>query len=387
MKAARLAVAALVLAGCRSDREPVGLGARIPVVHAVLNPARYEQDILAEWLLSGRIDTASGRFDPQDPIRTAAGEPMIGARVVIIGPGGDSVVARALTGADGQPTGIYRFGNSAPVGDPALDSTLLVVERGARYTLRVESAEGHVATATTVVPVAPFAASFDPIATPFDRDRDSLYMLWSPAESGGRYAVTVEGPREQMRVFVPENEYLMAGTLRHIERDDAPRVFVPGFDQHVWVAAVDRSYYDYYRSGNDDFTGRGLLSNIDGGAGVFGSVVVIRRYLVRVTADQNTPHGGRWDRTEGSAGPSSIQLYDEAIETSRTRITGRWISGEGTNAAWGLLQDGVLRMAILRGSSLADTVDVFEGRFEGLNRLEGRYLRANADVAYQRQTQ
>src|SRR5687768_2610082 len=151
----RVASAFVLLSlGCEFDEQTTGLGARMPVVHAVLSPAISRQTILAEWLLAGRVDTATSTPDPDDPIRTGAGDPIVGATVVIIAPNGDSAIAREELDGAGQSKGVYRFYNAPKQGDPEFDPIFLPLVGGQVYRLRLETAEGHVVTGQTLLPVA-----------------------------------------------------------------------------------------------------------------------------------------------------------------------------------------------------------------------------------------
>ncbi len=69
---------------------------------------------------------------------------------------------------------------------------------------------------------------------------------------------------------------------------------MPGFHQDILVAAVDSNFYDYYRTNNDPFTGAGIISRINGGLGLFGSLVTLTNGTLTVIADQTEPIEGRF---------------------------------------------------------------------------------------------
>ena len=76
-----------------------------------------------------------------------------------------------------------------------------------------------------------------------------------------------------------ESTFAIAGDGRTFF--DEP-LFVPSQTTHVTVSAVDRNYYEYYRTLSDPFAGA-PPSRLEGGYGVFGSLVelTIRSLNVR----------------------------------------------------------------------------------------------------------
>jgi hypothetical protein len=51
--------------------------------------------------------------------------------------------------------------------------------------------------------------------------------------------------------------------------------FVRGLTHQLAVIAVDENYFDYYRGTSDFSTATGLVMHLDGGIGVFGSLVTV----------------------------------------------------------------------------------------------------------------
>ena len=69
--ARRAVAAALVvslLAGCEFGERAIAPGRERPVVHAVLNPARFDQYLLLEHTLTGVVPTTEATFDIDDPV-------------------------------------------------------------------------------------------------------------------------------------------------------------------------------------------------------------------------------------------------------------------------------------------------------------------------------
>jgi hypothetical protein len=366
-----LAALALLASACEFDRQTVGQGREQLVVHAVLNPGVIEQVVYVEQSLTGRA-SAGGRvpFDSLDPVVTSGGVPVSGARVVVVGSDGDSAVAREdrVTRADGRGAGVYRFQNaSAGAPFPAGDA-VLGVRGGETYRLRVTTDAGGDVTGTTTVPVS--APRTLPVERDFDRDGDSLFVAWSEVPLAARYQLRIDTPRGPYTLFVDSLQYLVSNALRNTSVEGLPSVFAPGFRQTVQVAAVDANFHDYYRSGSDEYTGRGLLNRLQGGVGVFGSYVALRFQTLRVVAAQQELVEGRYTRTSPAAigVPSALSLYVDTRAGGLTQLT-----GQATDAATGaqrgvlgtMVDDDRVTLAILRGQSARDTLTTIDGRLNG----------------------
>ena len=356
------------LAGCDFGRTVVPEGRDGLVVHAVLNPAVSEQVILVERALTGRnaVDETAP-YDSLDPIVSGGGVPVSGARVVVYGPRGDSAVAvedRAVR-ADRRGAGAYRVrhvpaGIAQPAGGP-----LITLTPGGSYRLRVSSG-ADVVNGETTIPASP--PRNDIVVQPFNRDRDSVFIAWNPVDRAARYVVRIASPRGAFQLFVDDVEYLVAGALSNTSQVGLPNVFVPGFFQRVQVAAVDSNFHDYYRSGSDRFTGRGLLTRLQGGTGLFGSYVLLRTIELDVTADRAVLVEGSY-RIESGAGPgipSGFTIYAEyGGQGPITRLSGNYSQSVATTERHGVLGSFVvdqLTLAMLRGQTARDTALVLEGK-------------------------
>ncbi len=386
------ALAAAAPLGCKFGETAIAAGRDQVVVHAVLNPSTLNQNILIEHLLTGRIQSSDSAGSDNDPIRSRGGEPWVGARVVVYGPTGDSVVAVEMS-PNGQPgggTGMYRFVNldSTPASIPALR-----VRPGGPYSLRVTTLEGNEVTGATLIP---FTAPSSPggAGQRFNRDRDSVFLFWSSVSYAKRYQVRIDSPRGPYTVFVDSLEYLVSGGLRNPDLDAVPRVFVPGFTQAVAVVAVDTNYFDYYRSANSRFTGSGIVNHLRGGLGVFGSLVGLRfsSLIVDADIDVNKPVEGPWqmDVFAGQATPpfivpGSVQLYQEGAgaATGSVALSGRYQmqGNSGSSGVLGSMRDGKVKLSFLRSWSASDTVQVLTGTFDGLE-IAGTYRGSDVRVSY-----
>jgi hypothetical protein len=290
-----------------------------------------------------------------------------------------------VTRGDGKGAGLYRFRNGAPLGPD--DSTSLEITPGGAYTLRVATPEGKVITGSTVVPNGA-RALIDQVGQAFNRDRDSVFLAWGEIPLAYRYAFRAESPRGPMMLFVDSLEYLISGELRNVFTEGLPRTFVPGFLQTVTVGAVDKNFYDYFRSRNDIFTGRGLINHLQGGIGVFGSYVLVRGQTFRVLADQDELIESIYQRTSGpsSVAPASLNLFVDSESGTLRQISGAWFD----NAAIvdrGLLgtidEQDRMTIALLRGQTTDDTVAVLQLKFNGTG-LTGTVRGTTTAVEYRR---
>ena len=381
----RLLLTALVLVatGCRFDKEPIGPRAWQPVVHGVLDPGVTRQQILLERTLTGITRVPEHAvFDSLDPIATHGGSPIQDAIVIVYGPNGDSAVAveRRLDPSGVRGTGVYEFMNQ-PVDptSPQADQSLPIV-RGGTYRLSVTFplSPGQV-TATTTVPDAPSAvgSSFES----FNRDHESVFLFWDEMPGTTRYAIGITTPRGPFRMFVDSLEFLVSGSLRNTSIPSLEDVFHPGFTQSVTVAAVDRNYYDYYRSDNDQYSGRGLLSHVTGGLGVFGSSVLLRNRRLTVTADMDHRLEGTYGRVSG-AGPQFITLYAMSVAGAQAKFSGNYSApGLYPPGALGALNGDSLTLALLQGQTARDTAMLIQGKLTTNGTLTGT-LRGGGPVEY-----
>ena len=384
MTAAAVLVPLLVSGGCTQDKVPTAQGADAIVVHGVLNPGVHDQVILLERTLSGRTAADSSlRYDSLDAVVSRGATPVSGARVVVA-TDGDTVVAveDLARRGDGKGAGMYRF-VSEPRDSASSADTALLVRPGGHYTLRIETTDGATITGETTVPSATpvrVATTFHP----FHRDRDSIFVYWNPIPGAARYLLRIDTPRGAFTQFVDSAEYLIAGPLRNTGLPGLPAVFVPGFVQPVTIGAVDRNYFDWYRTANDPFTGSGLVSHLHGALGVFGAYVMVNASALSVTQDFTDPVlEGDWDRVSPYVAgvPNSFRLFIESNAGHQRRLSGFWSS-----FATGFPPPGVLgttddllhvTLALLKGQSARDTAAVLDLR-PTPNHLVG-HVRATGD--------
>lgn len=381
----RIAIACLaILAACQFDEKAIGPGSDQIAVHAVLDPGQLRHRILLEHVLTGRNAISDKvAFDSLDPVVTHGGVPVSGAMVIVYGPAGDSAVAsERLAGSDNHGTGMYEFLNRADaVVDPPVSPSVPILP-GNTYQLHITTGDGRVLRATTTVPNA-ISTTRDPAFQPFNRDHDAKFLYWDEVPGAYRYLVTASSPRGAFHIFVDSLEFLLNGTIKNISSETFSDVFVPGFVQDVTTAAVDRNYFDYYRSKNDDYSGRGLINHVEGGLGVFGSMVLLRFLRLDVTADVDQRVEGTYSRVEGP-GPEFIEIFTNGGDAAQADLSGRYLaSGIYLPGILGTLRLDSMSLALLRGQSAHDTSMVIDGVLDGEN-LRGRLRSDGARVIYRR---
>jgi hypothetical protein len=258
----RFAAAAAIglTAGC-IQQQRIAPGAREVIVHAVLDVGVVRQHVIVQQTY-GSIET---QFAVEGAVVTLQ---LPGGRVVTAAEVRDSTVASPRF-LQSRITTVYRF---------SLDSLGVVLEPGGAYHLRVAVPDGRVVTGTTTLPGAQRNTAFDS-TTGFDRARDTLSMAWARVPGARSYEVFIRGP---VTAFSRFSDTAVAIVGWSFQDEDHTQAFAPNATHQVIVNAVDRNYYDYYRRGSDLFSGAGLISHLDGGLGVFGSIVRIKSRTVFV---------------------------------------------------------------------------------------------------------
>jgi hypothetical protein len=162
----------------------------------------------------------------------------------------------------------------------------------------------------------------------------------------------------------------ITGDTRNLYTENLLRVFWPGFEQTLTVAAVDTNLYDYYRSRSDPFSGIGLINHVQGGLGLFGSVAVIERRVLDVTQDfSGHPLEATFTRRDPAPDslPHALHFYRESSArtfNSQDRVSGYYISGPENDPIRGPLlfsvtQVGTLDVRMFKPHTTADVVGAF----------------------------
>lgn len=331
------------------------------------------QVVLLERTLTGAIDIPDTSFDSADPIISAGGIAIIGATVELSDSTGKvtRAVEDRVANTNGKGSGVYRF---------PIAGTALVL--GARYQLHIRTPAGEEVTAATRLP-RPTTRVAGGLTRTLNRDHDAFFTQWAKTAGARSYAVRVESPFGPFFLFTDSTAIRLTGDLRNIFAGDLQRVFIPGFRQDIIVAAVDSNFYDYYRTNNDPFTGAGIISRINGGLGLFGSLVSLNTGTLTILADQTEPIEGRFRLTPLSNDqntPTILTLYVEskgANEGLASSLSGRYTLGTSTTRGDGIIGKFLgtsVSLALLGNQLSGDTVDVFLGELDG-DTLRGSYTR------------
>jgi hypothetical protein len=362
-------VALLFAIGCEIEEISIPRTESRIGMHAVLSASAATQVVLLEKTRTGSVFPVAPPFDLPDPVVTDTGIAETGAVVRLTSPSGQVLLATedVVTRGDGRGEGIYRF--QLPGG---------ALERGGTYQLSVQTVRGDVLTAVTSVPDGVAALTAD--QRTFDRSRDTLALEWPAAPGARSYFVRIETPYGPRSFFTDSTRVRLTGELRNVDARALPRVFIPGFPQGVTVSAVDSNYYDWYRTHNDRISGTGVINRVSGGIGVFGSLVRLRFYDLRVVTPQVEPAAGVF-RVVGTPEEVAttpflrLELYMES-RAARTdqgdALSGRYdrrptlgYTGPLINGLLGTTQNGRIELAFLSGWYARDTVDVLTGEIRG----------------------
>ena len=260
---ANWALLALSLVGGCLDHTPLGPGADVMVVQAVLNPTRSVQHV--EIRHSG--------------IDLTGGIPVHGATVTLTAPDGSVYVASEV-GTPSDPNRTLNF-------DARYDVAVGELIVGTPYHLRVVTADGTITEGDAIVPTTPPP---QPLAERrFDATRDTLRFVW-PRTAGVRaYEVRILPQKDStgnpVFVTLDGHGYFAAGdflayadtsvVIAGTARQNSTPVFLPGVRYDVIVSAVDDHYYDYFSHVSDPYSATPLPSSLRGGVGVFGAIVPI----------------------------------------------------------------------------------------------------------------
>jgi hypothetical protein len=251
---------------------------------------------------------------------------------------------------------------------------------GDRLALTVETPEGEIVTGLTVVPAMDAAYLLVPgdsisfgtehIAT-FNRDRDTL-EIGIEAQAGRllQFEVRRLGDLTDFgtKIYVDTTAFrLPAHVVNTFVIGDEDDVFRAGRDYIVSVALTDQNYFDYSRSRNNTFTGRGFINRLTGGIGIFGSLVASSTkmkavgniddpregsYTLRGTYGEDVTIDLRWDLylalSNDSTGFSAFVDGSWLFRDIRRSIDGYFAGNEFTGVIIDTVS-GAVRADTLRG--------------------------------------
>jgi hypothetical protein len=316
-----LALTAVGVVACELAETTVPIGESFVVVSAVMRPDVSYQYVIVERSFSGTSgmpDTAPRPIPPYAPI-----VPVEGATVTVRNldlPGdlcGASVVFGTTPGAPGKlpAPGLYWAPANCPTMRP-----------GDRLELTVDAPGGDRVTGVTRVPgmtAAYLARGADSVmmgggdsVLTFNRDRDTLAFGVAPLV--GRL-LQLEIRRNGdltdygTKVHVDTTTFLLPGNAVNVFVSGAGQdVFQGGRSYVVTLTLADTNYFDYARSRNNEFTGRGFINRLTGGIGVFGSAVSATS-RVWVVADMDDPREGLFHLTGMIVGDPDTVTIDAQL--------------------------------------------------------------------------
>jgi hypothetical protein len=375
--------AALLATACEFGKIAVPDGDPIVVVQAIMRPDLARQWILVEETLTGATAVDSG---PVEIPGEAPQLPLSGATVVVTNrtDPGDPCGATTFTENPGSPditslAGVYW----SPIDCPAMSP-------GDTLELSVTTSDGRVVTGVSEVPgVSAFVmrVGSDSVVAPgpmleLNRDVDTLSA--SAAVIAGRTLQLevrrpdVLGESDPGFWFVIDSTAItLPGDLPDFVTafltdtssgipDEFPPVFAAGRHYSVTVALGDDRYFDFVRSGNIPPSGRGFVNNLDGGYGVFGSLVAATNE-VRVVGTLDDDREGTYRVTGtllGTPVDATLELYVATADADSTEVSsfvsGDWLHGVIDESADGFFRGDTLALVIeQRLSSQSDSVSQY----------------------------
>jgi hypothetical protein len=358
----------LVLLACELDEITIPQVQPVVVVHSVINVGAPTQFVILEQSLTGRSSQhySSG---PVPPSPAGEGIPIAGAYVTLTYHG---------TGSCEQPTVILQERPPVELGGVGIvasgtymTSELCSLSPGERVELRVEALNGEVVRGMTVIPgvrsIDVHTRSERGVYLTVDHGADSVWIDVDPIVAR---ALAFELARDPIRtpdgyggthftLATDTMSMVFAGNLRTFEdADEGEAVFRPGSYMTLSVAVADTNYYDFVRSFSNPLTGRGFINHLDGGIGVFGSVLTSEHYL-RVIDRQDDEREGLY-RVSGTVDSVDadilLDLYLEPLLRDgefSAFVDGTWVHGPVSTSA-----DGQYRYTSAAASSGPGRFDV-----------------------------
>jgi hypothetical protein len=261
---AKWAILALSLVGGCIEKTPLGPGADVVVVHAVLNPTASVQ----------HVDVRHSAHE------VTGGIAVHGATVTLTAPDGSVRVASEVA-SDGS-----NF-------DARYDVDAGALIAGQPYHLRVVTADGTITEGNAIVPTTQPLQTM--AARRLEPTTDTVRLAWPRVAGARAYEVRISAPMDSTGFPVVDSTAKAASefkvflayldtsvTIPGMARQKDIRVFQPGLRYDLIVSAIDDHYYDYFAHDSDPYTPTALPSSLRGGVGVFGAIVPILRQTIVV---------------------------------------------------------------------------------------------------------
>jgi hypothetical protein len=331
--------------GCELKEITVPQGEPVVVVHAVLNVEEPTQFVILEYSLTGRDQgfLYSSGLTPPGP--AGEGRPIEGATVTLThwNPGDCPTPRVFLTEQPPVPFGDGSEGGALAPSGTYVTGDLCPLAPGDRVDLRVETRAGEVVTGQTVIPGAQSIDVRTGLAAEnleLHRGTDSIRIDVDPIAAR---ALILELGRDLTRtpdvypgslllgqLFTLATDTMgvvLAGDLISFDdEDDGEAVFRGGRYYTLTVAVADTNYFDFVRSFSDPLTGRGFINHLDGGIGVFGSVLTSHNDI-RVIDDQDDPREGLYRVTGSFDGTPVDAVLDVYLDPRQGNVTSAFVDG------------------------------------------------------------
>jgi len=305
----------LISSSCELKEVTVATGEKQLVVQAVMRPDLDSQSVFVEYSLTGEMNQTDDNGDPFIPVQDAM------VRIINDSRTGNGCDVQIQLVPDVSVPGMY--------GTP---SRCFLIQPGDSLSIEVTTPRNERVTGTMEVPGYSFLNTFvnritfansPPSGNPeffsFNRDIDTLRFQAKPL-FGRALDVEVQsfvGSATDFGIdfLVDTLRFEMPGTFVDFNEldpgDESVPVFRPGRLTTVSTSLVDQNMFDFLRSFNDPFTGRGFVNKLEGGIGVFGGEDP-RVARLRVVANQDDSREGDYSATgtvSGEAANFMLELY------------------------------------------------------------------------------
>ncbi len=361
----------------------IAQGDPIVVVHAVMRPDLDRQWILVEQTLTGSpSDESAHGVIPGNPPQL----PVTGATVTV-----------ANLSLANDPCGAVSFTeNPSALQLPRADGLYWgpqncpTMRTGDTLELLVETTDGHAVKGRTELPGAAamiLLVGSDSVLLPgpplrLNRDSDTLgarvvavagralQLEVSGFDSAGGSALITRFLVDTTAITLPGNlTDFLAGVLGEEDStsvDELEPILVAGRSYTATIALTDERYFDYLRSGNLPLSGRGFINHLEGGMGVFGSIVA-RTNMLKVVGDIDDEREGTYRLVGSISGRPvdvTLELYVAAAGEDSTAassfVVGQWFLGGIDNSARGFFRGDTLALTIYQPAlGLPDSVSAF----------------------------
>ena len=330
----------LASGACNLDETTVPEGEVVLVVHSIMRPdlpASFNgrQFVVVERTFAGdiepTIDSVTGDTtfnDAQDITIPFGGSPAIPVNDAVV-----QIVNLTTTNDPcGDTTSFFRQGD----GVYWSQQNCPTMNVGDRLALLVTATDGRQVYGETTIPFLDSAQYFTGVESgvfdtltqvQFDRDNDTLRVR-AYAREGRLLQLEVrrDGDLTDLgtKILVDTSAITVPGDLINtFVLGDEDDVFRPGRDYIITVAMTDTSYFDFARSGNNEFTGRGFINRLTGGIGVFGSLASTSMRL-RSFGDQTEEREGRY-RVFGTLQDTIVVDMEMDVYLHRVDVLSDWL--------------------------------------------------------------